>query len=100
MASPGQKRGLCCHLMAGFDSHAHCAHCRDKGKGDDPCVKKETDCQFCNVLTYDKKARLSTPTYQKKKEKHNLKAIQEESSSTLVDVALVSVLGVAKDGKF
>ena len=30
MASPGQK-GLCGHLMAGFDSHLYCVRCRDKG---------------------------------------------------------------------
>ena len=98
MASPGQKRGPCGHLMAAFDSHSYCVHCRDNGKGTDPCVKQE-DCQFCNVLTQDQKARLSTPSYQKKKEKHDQKAIQEESSSTLVDSALVSVLEVVKDGE-
>ena len=73
MASPGQKRVLCGHLMAGLDCHAYCARCRDKGKGDDPCVKKEKECQFCNILTQDQKAHLATPSYQKKKEKHDLK---------------------------
>ena len=81
MASPGQKRGLCGHVMAGFDSHAYCARCRDKGKGTDPCVEKK-HFSFCNILTQDQKARLATPSYQKKKEKRNLKDIQEESSST------------------
>ena len=38
MASPGQKRGSCGHVMALFDSHSKCAHCREKGIGDDPCV--------------------------------------------------------------
>ena len=38
MASPGEKWGLCGHSMAGFDFHAYYARCRDKGKGDDPCV--------------------------------------------------------------
>ena len=33
--------------MAGFDMHAHCARCRDKLKGTDPCVSKE-DCPHCN----------------------------------------------------
>ena len=61
--------------MAGFDTHAYCACCKDKGKG----------------------THLATPSYQKKKEKRDQKAIKEESSSTLVDPALVSVLGVAKD---
>ena len=47
--------------------------------------------------TQDQKARLITPSYQTKKEKCDQKAIKEESSSTLVDPAVVSVLGVAKD---
>ena len=38
MASPGQKQGLCGHLMAGFDSHAHCARCRDKAKAMTPVL--------------------------------------------------------------
>ena len=72
--------------MVVFDSYAYCAHCRDKGKGTDPCIKQE-DCQFWNVLTQDQKACLSFPSYQKKKEKHDQKVIQEELSSTLVDPA-------------
>ena len=39
MSSPGQKRGSCGHVMALFDNHKKCARCRDKGVGDDPCVK-------------------------------------------------------------
>ena len=66
MALPGQRRGLCGHLLAGFDSHAYCAHCRDKSKGDNPCVKN-MDCKFCNSLSSEQKARLSTPSYQDKK---------------------------------
>ena len=60
-------------------------------------MKKEAVCQFCIVLTQDQKARLSTPCYQKKKEKRDQKAIQEESSSTLVDTSSVTILGVVKD---
>ena len=40
MASPGQKRGGCGHLMAGFDSHNYCAKSHNRGKGSDPCVEK------------------------------------------------------------
>ena len=29
MESPGQKRGSFGHIMAAFDSHDKCAHCRD-----------------------------------------------------------------------
>ena len=67
MASPGQKQGLCGHLMAGLDSHVYCAHCRDKGKGTEPCVEHK-DCKFSNILTQDQKACLATPSYQEKKE--------------------------------
>ena len=38
MASPGEKRGLCGHLMAGFDKHSYYARCQDK-KGSDPVLK-------------------------------------------------------------
>ena len=47
MSSPGQKRGSCGHVMALFDNHKKCARCRDKGVGDDPCVKK-LDCSICS----------------------------------------------------
>ena len=50
MASPGQRRGVCGHAMAGFDQHAHCARCREKKKGTDPCIKGNV-CPSCNVLT-------------------------------------------------
>ena len=49
MSSPGQRRGVCGHAMAGFDLHAHCARCRDKLKGDNPCVSKKP-CPHCDVL--------------------------------------------------
>ena len=39
MASPGQKKGACGHIMASFDKHSRCARCREKGHGDDPCVQ-------------------------------------------------------------
>ena len=94
MASPGQRRGVCGHAMAGFDQHAHCARCRDKKKGSDPCVKGNI-CPSCNILTEEQKLRLATPVYQNKKEKKETKAAIEEC--TLVDPALVSVLGVSTD---
>ena len=81
--------------MAGFDSHAYCDCDRHKGKGTDPCLKNEA-CQFCNFVTQQEKSCLATPSHQKKKQKYD-KATLEELSSTLVDPALVSVLGVAKD---
>ena len=69
MASPGQKRGLCAHLMAGFNSHAHCPHGRDKDQGNDPCVKNN-DCKFCNSLSQDQKVPFATPYQEKKKHDH------------------------------
>ena len=49
MSSPGQKQGSCGHVMVIFDNHKKCARCREKGVGDDPCVKK-LDCQICRCL--------------------------------------------------
>ena len=94
MASPGQRRGVCGHAMAGFDKHAHCARCRDKKKGTDPCVKGNV-CPSCNILTEEHKLRLATPVYQNKKDKRESKAAEE---CTLVDPSLVSVIGVSTDG--
>ena len=34
MASPGQKRGSCGHVLALFDSHSKYARCREKGIGE------------------------------------------------------------------
>ena len=96
MASPGQRRGVCGHAMAGFDQHAHCAHCRDKKKGTDPCIKGNV-CPSCNVLTEEQKVCLATPVYQNKEEKQEGKAASEDC--TLVDPALVSVLGVSTESR-
>ena len=54
-------------------------------------------CPHCDLLPGDQKLRLATPAYQKKKEKQESKAMAVESSSTLVDPSLVSVIGLAKD---
>ena len=50
MYSPGQKRGSCGHAMAIFDGHAFCARCREKGKGEEPCVK-DKDSVDCVILS-------------------------------------------------
>ena len=91
-----QKRGLCGHLIASFDKHSYCARYRDKRKSAEPCINNK-DCVLCNVLSGDQKAHLATATYQKKKEKCEQNFLVEESSSTLVDPVLVSVLGTAKN---
>ena len=98
MASPGQKRGSCGHAMAGFDGHAFCARCREKGKGEEPCIanKDTTDCKFCNLLTPEQLAQISTPSYKIKKEKREAKRLDNPTpteETALVDPASVSVIG-------
>ena len=97
MSLPGQRRGLCGHIMAGYDKHKVCARCRDKKKGEDNCVKN-LPCISCDVLTEEQQVKLATPQYQKKKEKREAKAAKE-SSSSLVDPSTVSVIGLAKDNE-
>ena len=106
MSSPSQQGGGGCgHMMAGFDPHSVCARCRDKKKGSDPCVENpEKDCKHCLALTPEQLNQLSTPSYKLKKEKRDAKStpVKDRSSDTLsltlVDPALVSVVGVV-DGQ-
>ena len=96
MSSPGQKRGSCGHAMASFDGHAFCARCRDKKKGEDPCIKNpESECNFCSILTPEQLLQLSTPSYRLKKEKREAKKMDSTPSkdSTLVGPSSVAVLG-------
>ena len=68
MSSPSQRHGGCGHMMAGFDPHSYCAWCRDKKKGQDPCVEKpDSVCTHCNALSPEQLAQLSTPSYKLKK---------------------------------
>ena len=99
MSSPGQRRGKCVHVMANFDTHSHCARCRDKGKGKEPCVSdpQTTNCQICNSLTSDQLQQLATPSYKLKKEKREAKLTEpapSQDSEQLVDPSNVSVIGV------
>ena len=104
MSSPSQRRGGCGHMMADSDFHSFCECCRDKKKGSDPCVETPpAPCRHCDALTVDQKAQFSTPSYKLKKEKREAKtsAAAKDSaalSPTLVDPALVSVVGVV-DGQ-
>ena len=84
MASPGQRKGACGHIMALFDQHLRCARCRDKGLGDDASVKK-LPCNFCELLTPEQVLQLSTPTYKLRKEK-------KQERESLVDPSAVTVL--------
>ena len=94
MSSPGQKRGSCGHVMALFDNHKKCAGCREKGVGDDPCVKKQ-DCQICKAFTPSQILQLATPTYKAKKERGEQKKSEASSDATptLVDPSDVTLLG-------
>ena len=103
MSSPGQRRGSCGHAMASFDGHSFCARCRDKGKGEEPCVanKDTTDCKFCNSLTPEQLSQLATPSYKIKKEKREAKRSESANPTddTLVDPASVEVIGVVGDAQ-
>ena len=94
MSSPGQKRGSCGHVMAIFDNHKKCACCREKGVGDDPCVKK-LDCQICKAFMPSQIIQLATPTYKARKERGEQKKSEASSdvTPTLVDPSEVTLLG-------
>ena len=63
----GQRRGSCGHVMAAFDLHKKCARCRDKGIGDDPCVK-DKQCSVCDSFSDEQKELISTPSYRIRKD--------------------------------
>ena len=84
MASPGQRRGVCGHMMAGFDQHECCARCRDKKLGSDRCVEGK-QCYICDNLTDQQRSMISTPQYQIRKDK---------KSGLLVSPSKVTVVGV------
>ena len=85
MASPGQRRGNCGHIMAGFDGHKKCARCREKKLGDDPCVKDQV-CSICDSFSEQQRSMHSTPQYKIRKDK---------KSGLLVSPSKVTVVGVA-----
>ena len=64
----GQRRGSCGHIMAAFDLHKKCARCRDKGIGDDPCVK-DKQCSVCDSFSDEQKELISTPSYRIRKDR-------------------------------
>ena len=99
MSSPGQRPGKCGHIMANFDTHSHCARCRDKGKGKEPCVQDQqtSNCQICNSLTSDQRQQLATPSYKLKKEKREAKLSEStpsQDSEQLVDRQACLLLGL------
>ena len=72
MASPGQKRGSCRHMMALFDSHSKYVRCCEKGLGIDPCVEKKIS-EICDSFMPEQKKQLVTPTCKNQNE-HQKKA--------------------------
>ena len=90
MSSPGQRRGSCGHVIVSFNGHSFCAHCRDKGKGEEPCIanKEASDCKFCNALTPEQHTQLATLSYKLKKEK-----CEAKRSDSNAKVAVIGVVG-------
>ena len=74
MASSGQIKGGCGHIMANFNMHIRCALCRDKGSGSDPCVLGQDNCAACLLLTSEQRKQLAMPTYNLRKEKKSVKS--------------------------
>ena len=77
--------------MASFDQHSRCARCRDKGHGDDACVKK-LPCEFCELLTPEQVLQLSMPTYKLRKDR-------KQERESLVDPSSVTVLSSVDQDK-
>ena len=100
MSSPGQKRGSCGHVIALFDNHKKYVRCREKGVGDDPCVKKQ-DCQICKAFTPSQIIQLATPTYKARKKRGEQKKSEASSDATptLVDPSDITLLGRVSTGK-
>ena len=71
-----------------------CVRCREKGVGDDPCVKK-LDCQICKAFTPAQIQQLATPTYRSRKERGQQKKSEgnNDVTPTLVDPSEVTLLG-------
>ena len=88
MASFGQKKGGCGHIMASFDTHIRCARCRSKGSGSDPCVQGKDDCAACLLRTPEQRKQLATPTYKLHKEKKS--SVKQD---VLIDPSQVNVVG-------
>ena len=90
MASPGQRRGKCGHAMALFDTHSHCARCREKGKGQDFCVENPQSsdkCPICQSFTAEQILQISTPAYKIKKEKREAKTTDSTLLKTMKNLS-------------
>ena len=95
MSSSGQKRGTCGHVMALFDSHKKCVRCREKGVGDDLCMKK-MDCQICKAFYTCANSTTFHPYLQVHEKRYQKKRVTDSPASatpTLVDPSEVTLLG-------
>ena len=73
----GQRRGSCGHVMAAFDLHKKCASCRDKGIGDDSCVK-DKQCSVCDSFSDEQRELISTPYRIRKERKAGISVSPKE----------------------
>ena len=94
MASSGQIRGSCRHIIASFDEHYKCARCRHKGVGDDPCVL-EQDCRWCVVPFAEERQQHVTPMNKTHKE-HQKKS---KESLSLINPETGKLLGKVESGQ-
>ena len=71
----------CRHFMSDWDSHNYCPSCRDKGKGDDVCVKeKPEDCYIYLQFSSEQLKKLKARKIQRKaKENNNISKELEDS---------------------
>ena len=102
MSSSRQKRGTWGHVMAMFDGHFKCAPCREKGVGDDPCVKKQ-DCPIRRAFTAEEIHQSATPTYRTRKERDQKETIPASPASTtlaLMDPLEVTLLGQVEGERY
>ena len=79
------------HLIAAFDKHLRCAHCRDKAQGSNPCVLKKA----CNFATQEQVTLLSTASHMFKKDKKSEKIVARLS---LVNASYVFFLEQVDSG--
>ena len=87
--------------MAMLDGYLKCAHCRDKGVGDDPGIQKK-DCPICKAFTAEQIQQLATPTYRTRKGKEQKKMVDASpvtSTPTLLHPTEVKLLGWVEGGR-
>ena len=66
---------MCGHVMAAFNAHDKCVHCREKWLGKDPDVLGES-CEICDDFSDTKTESLYTLSYKLRKKKREWKYSQ------------------------